>query len=160
MKFINFFSLFVVIFLQVTQIRKYRSLIKFCFDFDRLESLTSGFTCDSTVNLSCSSGKKLVILEVIYAAECPRDDEKVNGTSIYAPSRCIGYLSESIREQCQGQETCQIDHSLEHRPQFLKNQSEKSNCDFKGESIDIEYSCIPGKILSRLRNKKRNVFFF
>jgi len=87
---------------------------------------------------------------VIYAAECPRDDEKINGTSIYAPSRCIGYLSESIREQCQGEETCQIDHSVDHRPQFLKNQSEKSNCDFKGESVNIEYSCIPDFHSSKL----------
>jgi hypothetical protein len=84
-----------------------------------------------------------VILEVTYASECPKLDEQLNGTSIYSPSRCIGYYRERTSTQCNGQPTCTVDNSLEQRPSFFVGK--QANCAFKGQSVNIEYSCIPGK---------------
>ncbi|CAF1640582.1 unnamed protein product, partial [Rotaria sp. Silwood1] len=105
------------------------------------QSLQSGYTCETTVTLACSQSQKIVILEVIYSSECPNINESLNGTSIYAPSRCIGYYRERASSLCNGKETCIIDNSLEQRPSFLIGK--QANCAFKGQSINIEYSCIP-----------------
>jgi hypothetical protein len=83
----------------------------------------------------------IVIHEVTYSSEC---NQELNGTSMYAPSRCIGYYRERASAQCNGKEICIIDNSLEQRPSFLIGK--QANCAFKGQSINIEYSCIPGKL--------------
>ncbi|CAF1080895.1 unnamed protein product [Rotaria sordida] len=105
------------------------------------QSLQSGYTCETSVTLTCSQSQKIVILEVIYSSECPNINEKLNGTSIYAPSRCIGYYRERANTLCNGKENCIIDNSLEQRPSFFAGK--QANCAFKGQSINIEYSCIP-----------------
>jgi len=75
---------------------------------------------------------------VTYSSEC---NDELNGNSIYAPSYCIGYYRERTSSQCNGKEICVIDNSLEQRPSFLIGK--QANCAFKGQSINIEYSCIP-----------------
>ncbi len=90
------------------------------------------------MTLTCPKSSIIVILEVTYSSECS------NGISIYPPSRCIGYYRERTSIQCNGKETCIVDNSPEQRPSFLIGK--QANCDFKGQSVNIEYSCIPGKI--------------
>jgi hypothetical protein len=80
---------------------------------------------------------------VTYSSECPSLDEEKNGGAIYAPSRCIGYYQERASSLCNGHQTCTIDNNLEQRPSFLIGK--QANCAFKGQSINIDYSCIPGK---------------
>ena len=108
-----------------------------------LESLQSGFTCDTSVAITCPSTKKIVVLDVVYSSECPRLSGEENGTSIYAPSRCIGFDRERASSQCNGQSTCTVGNTLEQRPSFLIGK--QANCAFKGQSLNVEYSCVPGK---------------
>lgn len=116
------------------------------FFFFLLESLQTGYTCEPSITLTCSDSDKIIILEVIYSSECPKlSEESNNGTSLYAPSRCIGYDRERTSNTCNGKQTCIIDNSPEQRPSFLA--SKQANCAFKGQSINIEYSCIPGKMI-------------
>ncbi|CAF3410355.1 unnamed protein product [Rotaria sp. Silwood1] len=112
------------------------------------QSLQSGFTCETSVTLKCSEGKKLIILEVTYSSECPSIDEEKTGGSIYAPSRCIGYYRERATTLCNGQQTCTIDNSLEQRPSFLVGK--QANCAFRGQSINVDYSCVPDFYSSQL----------
>lgn len=106
-----------------------------------LDCLQSGYTCQPTVKLTCPESTTIVILEVTYSTECI---EKSNETSIYAPSRCVGYYRERISSQCNGLEACAVDNSAEQRPSFLVGK--QANCAFKGQSVNIEYACIPGKL--------------
>lgn len=92
------------------------------------------------MKITCPESTSIVILEVTYSTEC---NEGSNETSIYAPSRCIGYYRDRISSQCNGQEDCLVDNSAEQRPSFLVGK--QANCAFKGQSVNIEYSCIPGK---------------
>lgn len=108
-----------------------------------LESLQSGFTCETSVTVKCPSTRKIVILDVIYSSECPRLTDEENGTSIYAPSRCIAFYRERASSQCNGQTACTVDNTLEQRPSFTIGK--QANCAFKGQSINVEYSCVPGK---------------
>lgn len=107
-----------------------------------LDSLQTGYTCETSVTLTCPPSRKIVILEVTYSSECPSKDDEINGTAIYAPSRCIGYYRERASTQCNGKDSCIIDNNLDQRPAFLMGK--QANCVFKGQSINIEYSCIPG----------------
>jgi hypothetical protein len=77
---------------------------------------------------------------VTYSTECTNE---FNSTSIYPPSRCIGYYRERTSTQCNGKEVCTIDNSLGQRPSFLIGK--QANCGFQGQSINIDYSCVPGK---------------
>ena len=120
-----------------------------------LESSQSGYTCEPSVTLTCPKSKIIVILEVTYSTEC---NEKVNGTSVYAPSRCVGYYRERASTQCNGQESCIIDNSLEQRPSFFMGK--QANCAFKGQSINIEYSCVPGKLKQITFDLLHNCFRF
>jgi hypothetical protein len=116
---------------------------KILFRFVDLDSLQSGFTCETSVILKCPDQTKIVILEVTYSSECPTIDEENNGGSMYAPSRCIGYYRERASNLCNGQQTCTIDNNLQQRPSFLVGK--QANCAFTGQSINIDYSCVPGK---------------
>ena len=40
-------------------------------------------------------------------------------------------------------ETCTIDNNLEQRPLFRIGK--QANCEFTGQSINVDYSCVPGK---------------
>ena len=111
-----------------------------------LESLSSGYTCETSVTLTCPEATKLVILEVVYSSQCPTNNEENNGGAVYAPSHCLGYSRDRASRLCDGQKTCIIDHSLEQRPSFTIGK--QANCEFKGQSINIEYSCVPGKLCS------------
>jgi hypothetical protein len=128
-------------------IRKESSIWRICLD-----SLQSGYTCETSVTLKCHPSQTIVILEVTYSSECPRIDEELNGTSIYAPSRCIGYYRERASTECNGKNSCTINNDLDQRPAFLIGQ--QANGAFKGQSINIEYSCIPSK------QNERIMFFF
>jgi hypothetical protein len=125
--------------------------MKFNFLFRKkifyLDSLQSGFTCETSVTLTCPDATKLVILEVAYSSECPNLNEEKNGGAIYAPSRCIGYYGERVSNLCNGNQTCTIDNNLQQRPSFLVGK--QANCAFAGQSINIDYSCIPGKFTSK-----------
>lgn len=127
--------------------RKYNILChqKFVFNIHSLftESLQSGYTCDASVKLLCPQSQKIVILEVIYSSECPSTDQLINGSSMYAPSRCIGYYRERASAVCNGKYSCIVDNNIDQRPSFLVGK--QANCGFQGQSINIEYSCIPGK---------------
>ncbi|CAF2491192.1 unnamed protein product [Rotaria sp. Silwood2] len=112
------------------------------------QSLQSGYTCETSVTLTCPEEKKLIILEVTYSSECPNTDEEKTGGAIYAPSRCIGYDRERAITSCNGQQTCTIDNSLEQRPSFVVGQ--QANCAFTGQSINVDYSCIPDFYSSKL----------
>lgn len=92
------------------------------------------------MKLTCPESKFIVILEVTYSTDCT---DQSNGTSAYAPSRCVGYYRERISSQCNGQEQCLVDNSGTQRPSFLNGK--QANCAFKGQSVNIEYSCVPGK---------------
>ena len=129
--------------------RKFNRLIrtKFTFLFGCIESLQTGYTCETSVTLNCPSAWKLVILEATYSSECPSVSEELNGTSIYPPTRCIGYYRERISTQCNGNEICTINNDLEQRPAFMVGK--EANCNFKGQSINIEYSCVPGKNMDK-----------
>ncbi|CAF0826551.1 unnamed protein product [Rotaria sordida] len=116
--------------------------------FKYSQSLQSGYTCETSVTLTCPEGKKLIILEVTYSSECPSPDEEKTGGVIYAPSRCIGYYRERASTLCNGQQTCTIDNSLEQRPTFLVGK--QANCAFTGQSINIDYSCVPDFYSSKL----------
>lgn len=116
-----------------------------------LDSLQSGFTCETSVTLTCPDETKLVILEVTYSSECPNLNEEKEGVALYAPSRCIGYSKDHASSLCNGQQTCTIDNNLQQRPSFHIGQ--QANCEFKGQSINIDYSCVPGKFQSW---KKKN----
>ena len=107
-----------------------------------LVSLQSGFTCETSVTLTCPDARKIVILEVTYSSECPNPNEEKNGGAMYAPSRCIGYSRERADHLCNGKQTCTIDNSLQQRPIF--SVGKQANCAFTGQSINIDYSCIPG----------------
>jgi len=113
-----------------------------------LDSLQSGYTCETSVTLKCHPSRTLVILEVTYSSKCPPIDKELNGTSIYAPSHCIGYYRERASTECNGKDSCTINNDLDQRPAFLIGQ--QANCAFKGQSINIEYSCIPGKQNERI----------
>ena len=93
--------------------------------------------------LTCPESKSIVILEATYSSECPNLAEQVNGTSVYAPSRCIAYYRDRANSQCNGKSNCIIDNSPDQRPSFLTGK--QANCAFKGQSINIEYSCIPSE---------------
>jgi len=80
---------------------------------------------------------------VTYSSECPTIDEENNGGAMYAPSRCIGYNRERASNLCNGQQTCTIDNNLQQRPSFRVGK--QANCEFTGQSINIDYSCVPGK---------------
>jgi len=95
-----------------------------------LDSLQSGFTCETSVTLTCPDATKLVILEVTYSSECPSLTEEKDGGAIYAPSRCIGYYRERASNLCNGQQTCIIDNNLQQRPSFLVGK--QANCAFTG----------------------------
>ena len=43
-----------------------------------------------------------------------------------------------------------IDNSLKQRPSFLVGKD--ANCAFQGQSINVEYSCIPGNIVQIVKN--------
>ncbi len=105
-----------------------------------LDALQSNYTCEPSVKLTCPKSSIIVILEVTYSSECSKES---NGLSVYPPSRCIGYYRERISTQCNGKDTCIIDNSPEQRPSFFMGK--QANCAFKGQSVNIEYSCIPGK---------------
>ncbi|CAF1022992.1 unnamed protein product [Adineta ricciae] len=116
--------------------------------FSYTQSLQTGYTCETSVTLKCPSARKLVILEATYSSECPSVSEELNGTSIYPPTRCIGYYRERISTQCNGNEICTINNDLEQRPAFMVGK--EANCNFKGQSINIEYSCVPDFYSSKL----------
>ncbi|UJR38170.1 hypothetical protein I4U23_030846 [Adineta vaga] len=111
-------------------------------------SLQSGYTCETSVILKCPDATKLVILEVIYSSECPSLNEEKEGGSLYAPSRCMGYSRDRVSSLCNGQQTCTIDNNIGQRPSFEVNQ--QANCKFKGQSINVEYSCVPDFYSSKL----------
>ncbi|CAF0895416.1 unnamed protein product [Adineta steineri] len=111
-------------------------------------SLQTGFTCETSVTLTCPEATKLIILEVAYSSECPSFHDEKDGTSIYAPSRCIGYYRERANSLCNGQQNCTIDNNLGQRPSFFIGK--QANCAFKGQSINIDYSCIPDFYSSKL----------
>jgi hypothetical protein len=92
------------------------------------------------VTLTCPKSKIIVILEVTYSSECNKES---NGISIYPPSRCVGYYRERTSTQCNGKEICIVDNSPGQRPSFMIGK--QANCAFQGQSVNIEYSCIPGK---------------
>ena len=77
-----------------------------------------------------------------YSSECPNLNEEKDGIVIYAPSRCIGYYRERASTLCNGQQTCTINNNLGQRPSFLVGKH--ANCAFTGQSINIDYSCVPG----------------
>jgi hypothetical protein len=117
------------------------------FDFESkwnfyLDSLQSGYTCETSVTLKCPAATKLLILEVTYSSECPSLTEIKDGNTNYAPSRCIGYYRERASTLCNGQQTCTIDNNLGQRPSFLVGK--QANCAFTGQSINVDYSCVPG----------------
>lgn len=121
-----------------------------------LESLQSGYTCETSVTLSCPQASKLVIIEVSYSSECPSIVETPHGGAIYSPSHCLGYDRDRIASICNGKRICTIDHRLEHRPNF--NVGKQSNCAFKGQSFNVEYSCVPGRfLLVCLLNEKKKI---
>ena len=107
------------------------------FDFI-LDSLQTGFICNRTINLSCPTNSFLIILDVVHSPKCPSWDERE-----YAASSCIAYEQAEVSDNCNGKETCLIDYESSKRPSFLRG--EKSSCDFKGESINIEYQCVPSE---------------
>ncbi|CAF1022160.1 unnamed protein product [Adineta steineri] len=111
-------------------------------------ALQSGYTCETSVTLTCPSSRKMVILEVTYSSKCPDVNEQSNGTSIYPPARCIGYYREQASTQCNGKSRCTIDNNADQRPAFFVGK--QANCAFKGQSINIEYSCIPDFYSSKL----------
>ena len=111
-----------------------------------VESLQSGYTCETSVTLTCPEATKLLIIEVSYSSECPTIDQINEGGALYSPSHCLGYDRERTASLCNGKRTCTIDHSLALRPQF--NVGKQANCAFKGQSINVEYSCVPGMLLS------------
>jgi hypothetical protein len=111
-------------------------------------SLQSGFTCETSVTLKCPDATKLIILEVTYSSECPNLNEEKNGGAQYAPSRCIGYNRERASSLCNGKQTCTVDNNLPQRPAFVVGK--QSNCVFTGQSMNIDYSCIPDFYSSKL----------
>jgi hypothetical protein len=139
-------SAYFLFFITLTLVHHSRKFYCYCskkryFYFNRiLESSQSGYTCETSVTLTCPKTQVIVILEVTYSTECTKE---FNSTSIYPPSRCIGYYRERASAQCNGKETCVIDNSPEQRPSFLTGK--QANCGFQGQSINVEYSCIPGK---------------
>jgi hypothetical protein len=70
-------------------------------------------------------------------------NEVQNDSSIYAPSRCIAYYRERTSTLCNGLQTCIVDNNLDQRPSFLIGK--QANCVFIGQSINIEYSRVPGR---------------
>lgn len=116
-------------------------------------SLQSGFTCETSVTLTCPDARKIVIIEVTYSSECPSLNEEKEGGTMYAPSHCIGYNRDHVTGQCNGKQTCTVDHNLQQRPKFLVGK--QANCEFTGQSINIDYSCIPGKF----EGKKKKSFY-
>jgi len=116
--------------------------------FHSSQSLQSGYTCETSVTLTCPQASKLVIIEVSYSSECPTIVETPHGGAIYAPSHCLGYDRDRIASICNGKRICTIDHRLEHRPSF--NVGKQSNCAFKGQSFNVEYSCVPEFYSSKL----------
>jgi hypothetical protein len=113
-----------------------------------LDSLQSGYTCETSVTLKCPAATKLLILEVTYSSECPSLTEIKDGNTNYAPSRCIGYYRERASTLCNGQPICTIDNNLGQRPSFLVGK--QANCAFTGESINVDYSCVPDFYSSKL----------
>lgn len=111
--------------------------------FHFLESLQSGYTCETSVTLTCPAERKILILEVTYSSECPTANEEKAGGNIYAPTRCVGYDRQHTSTLCNGKETCTIDNNPGHRPSFVVGK--QANCEFVGQSINVDYSCIPGK---------------
>ena len=109
-----------------------------------LESLQSGYTCEASVTLACPEATKLLIIEVSYSSKCPTIVETTNDGAVYAPSHCLGYDRERTASLCNGKRICTIDHRVEHRPNF--NVSKQANCAFKGQSINVEYSCVHGML--------------
>jgi hypothetical protein len=107
-----------------------------------VDALQSGYTCETSVSLTCPEGTKLIILEVSYSSECPSPREEENGGTIYAPSHCIGYNRTGASHTCNGQKTCTIGNSLLQRPTFRVGS--QANCEFTAQSINIEYSCVHG----------------
>ncbi len=91
-----------------------------------------------------------------YSSECPSLNEEKDGGAIYAPSRCIGYYRDRASSLCNGKQTCTIDNNLEQRPSFLVGK--QANCAFTGQSINIDYSCIPGKFKTKKMNSFSNNF--
>ena len=124
-----------------------------------LESLQSGYTCGTTVTLTCPDSTKLVIIEVTYSSDCPTATDEDDGGAVYAPSRCIGYHGERTSVLCNGKQTCTIDNSIEQRPSFLTGK--QANCAFKGQSINVDYSCIPGRLeTSWMLERRRGRSYF
>ncbi|CAF2256600.1 unnamed protein product [Rotaria magnacalcarata] len=111
-------------------------------------SFQSGYTCETSVTLACPKGRNLLILEVTYSSECPSLEEEKTGGTNYAPSRCIGYYREQASTLCNGQQICTIDNNLGQRPSFLVGK--QANCEFTGQSINVDYSCIPDFYSSKL----------
>ena len=107
------------------------------------ESLQTGYTCETSVTLTCPVAKKLIILDVTYSLECSNSNEEKTDSRIYAPSHCIGYDRDRASTLCNGQRTCTIDNNLEQRPSFLIGK--QATCEFTGQSINVDYSCVPGK---------------
>lgn len=130
-----------------------RRIVFFSSAVEYLDALQSGYTCQPTVKLTCPESKFIVILEVTYSTEC---NDESNDISIYAPSRCVGYYRERISSQCNGQEQCLVDNSAAQQPSFLMGK--QANCAFKGQSVNIEYSCVPGKSKTQMKND--NYVFF
>jgi hypothetical protein len=112
--------------------------------FLSLESLQSGYTCETSVTLTCPEATKIIILEVTYSSECPNLTDEKNGGALYPPSRCVGYYRERASTLCNGQQTCMIDNNLQQRPSFLVGK--QANCAFTGQSINVDYSCVHGKL--------------
>ena len=108
-----------------------------------LDSLQSGYTCETSVTLTCPENTKLVILEVTYSSECPNLNDEKDGGALFAPSRCLGFSRDRAAALCNGQRTCTIDHNLAQRPSFLVGK--QANCEFIGQSINVDYSCVPGR---------------
>lgn len=77
-----------------------------------------------------------------YSAECPNILDEKDGRAIYAPSRCVGYYREHATASCNGKQTCTIDNNIELRPSF--HIGKQANCEFKGQSINVDYSCVHG----------------
>ncbi|CAF1129219.1 unnamed protein product [Adineta ricciae] len=116
--------------------------------FNSSYSLQSGYTCETSVTLKCPDESKLVILEVTYSSECPSLNEEKEGGTLYAPSRCIGYRRDVVSRLCNGQQTCTIDNNLTQRPSFIVGK--QANCAFTGQSINVDYSCVPDFYSSKL----------
>jgi len=108
--------------------------------------------------LTCPADSRLVILEATYSSECPSLNDEINGIVIYAPSRCVGYNRTRASHLCNGKQTCTIDNNIDQQLSF--SNGEQANCDFQSQSVNFDYSCVPGNLKDSMNELVHFVLLF